>query len=240
MKNFLAGFGVAVLIACALIVFQQRQAQDKLRAEDESMRRQIAQLKADNEKLSNFAAQTKSSPSLPDDQFNELLKLRGEVDVLRRQTNELVQLREENRQMQKEFTDAFKSMPSPEQALFNKRRIQTVNALKQLGLAMKVFAGDNNDQYATNFDQLTNELGGITNFGDNIPLQSFEFVNVGLVNDSMPDTIIFREQNPRQNLNGEWERAYGLSDGSVQTIKSADGNFDAYEQKHMVAPPPGQ
>jgi hypothetical protein len=56
----------------------------------------------------------------------------------------------------------------------------------------------------------------------------------------MPDTIIFREQNPRQNLNGEWERAYGLSDGSVQTIKSADGNFDAYEQKHMVAPPPGQ
>jgi len=85
MKNLMAGFAVAVLIACALVLFQQRQVQEKLRADNESLTQQIAQLKADNENLSNLAAQAKNFQSLPDEQFTELLKLRGEVGVLRQQ-----------------------------------------------------------------------------------------------------------------------------------------------------------
>jgi hypothetical protein len=246
MKNFLAGFGVAVLIACALIVFQQRQAQDKLRAEDESMRRQIAQLKADNEKLSNFAAQTKSSSSLPDDQFNELLKLRGEVGLLRRQvddlcqqTNSLGKLRDENQQLQARDAAAQNQLDQiAAEAAFKQHRIDVANAMKQLGLAMRIYAGDHNEQYATNFDQLKDELGGVTNFQGNIGFDTFDFMNVGLVNDTMPDKLIFREKAPRQISNGEWERVYGLSDGSVQTVKSDDINFTVWEQQH--SPPPGQ
>jgi len=85
MKNLLAGIAIAGLIVCAAFLYLQRQAQEKLRAEDESLRQQITQLKADNENLSNLADQTKSSQSLPNEQFNELLKLRGEVGVLRQQ-----------------------------------------------------------------------------------------------------------------------------------------------------------
>src|SRR5476649_1763872 len=85
MKNLLAGIVIAGLIVCAAFLYLQRQAQEKLRAEDESLQQQIAQLKADKENLSNLAAQTKNSQSLPNEQFNELLKLRGEVGVLRQQ-----------------------------------------------------------------------------------------------------------------------------------------------------------
>jgi myosin heavy subunit len=105
MKKLLA-IAVAALVACAIFLFLQNQAQEKLRAEDEELRQQIAQLKADNENLSNAATQAKSSQSLPDEQFTELLKLRGEVGVLRQQvdglrqqTNELGKLQEENQRL---------------------------------------------------------------------------------------------------------------------------------------------
>jgi len=103
---------------------------------------------------------------------------------------------------------------------------------------MRIYAGDHNEQYATNFDQLKDELGGVTNFQGNIGFDTFDFMNVGLVNDTMPDKLIFREKAPRQISNGEWERVYGLSDGSVQTVKSDDINFTVWEQQH--SPPPGQ
>jgi RNA polymerase sigma factor (sigma-70 family) len=52
---------------------------------------QIAQLKSDNEGLSNRVAQAGRSPSLSSERLRELLKLRGEVGVLRRQQRELDQ-----------------------------------------------------------------------------------------------------------------------------------------------------
>jgi len=61
----------------------------KLREENESQKQQIAQLKAENETLSNRPSPVAEAKSLPDNQFNELLRLRGEVGILRRQTNEL-------------------------------------------------------------------------------------------------------------------------------------------------------
>jgi hypothetical protein len=72
----------------------------------------------------------------------------------------------------------------------------------------------------------------VTNF-----MSKYEFVNTGLVNESMPDDIIFREQNPHQNPSGGWERIYVFADGRVETQYSDDGNFDAYEKQHMVPPP---
>ena len=67
----------------ALVV--QHQAQEKLRANNESLRQQMTQLQTDNETLSNRLATAGNSQSLANDQLNELLKLRGEVGVLRRQ-----------------------------------------------------------------------------------------------------------------------------------------------------------
>lgn len=232
------GISALVVTGAATALVVQHQTQIKLGKENQSLRQQMTQLQTDNESLSNRLAATGNSKSLVDDQFNELLKLRGEIGLLRRQTNELGKVREENHRLRDEVANAIpKSLPSREQAEFNMHRVYTVNAMKQLGLAMRVYAGDNNDQYATNFDQLKAELGGVTNFTGNIGLDSIEFINAGMVNETMPDKLIFRERVARQAPDGKWERVYGWADGSVWTQTSNDGNFNDYEQQHMMPPP---
>ena len=81
-------FSALVVAGAATAFVIQHQAQEKLRAENESLTQQIAQLQTDNENLSNRLAEAGDSKKLSDEQFNELLKLRGEVGVLRRQANE--------------------------------------------------------------------------------------------------------------------------------------------------------
>jgi RNA polymerase sigma factor (sigma-70 family) len=86
------GLGALVSIGAATALVVQHQTQEKLRVENESLRQQIAQLETDNETLSNRVVPAPDSKSLPEGQFNELLRLRGQVGVLRRQTNELGKL----------------------------------------------------------------------------------------------------------------------------------------------------
>ena len=57
----------------------------------------MASLAAENERLTNLIAQASSSRSLPDDQLQELLRLRGEVGS-RKQAKEIETLRNETRQ----------------------------------------------------------------------------------------------------------------------------------------------
>jgi hypothetical protein len=236
MKNLKTGFIVAVLIALAILFFLQHQQQEKLRADNAALALQLAQMQTDNESLSNRLASAGDANSLSDKNHNELLKLRGEVGVLRRRANEIGKLQEENQQLQQEATIGQNQTAklSPEDQ-FRLNQFHTTDDLKELGLAMRVYAGDHNGQYATNIYQLKDELAGetlLTNF-----MNKYEFVNAGLVNESMPEKIIFREQNPSQNPDGGWERIYGFADGSVQTQYSEDGNFNAYENQHMVSPP---
>jgi len=234
----------AIVVAGAVTAFMvQHQAQEKLRVENESLRQQVAQWQTDNDSLSNRLAAVGDPKSLSDEQFNELLKLRGEVGMLRNQVIEIGKLREENRQISRELADAtqtLQSLPSPEQALFNKKRVQAVNDAKMVGLAMRIWAGDNNDQYPTNFEDMTNELGGVTNVMHF--KEAFEFVNAGVANEHYPQMLMLREITPLQAPDGKWERAYGFADGSVQTITSNDGNFDDWEkqQQQNNPPPPNQ
>ena len=80
---------VIVVAGIATILVIQHQAQVKLHEENESLRQQMDKLQGENQRLSNLVAQVNSSPSRPDDQLTELLRLRSEVRLLRQQTNEL-------------------------------------------------------------------------------------------------------------------------------------------------------
>jgi hypothetical protein len=99
MKSLQAGFVVAILIALAVLFILQHQAQEKLRAENVALAEQLAQLQTDNESLSNRLAAAGNANSLSDKEHNELLKLRGEVGMLRGQANEIVRLKQENQQL---------------------------------------------------------------------------------------------------------------------------------------------
>ncbi len=81
---------VALGATTALVV--QHQVQKRTQAENEALRQEVTQLKTDNEGLANRPAPAAQSQPPPDGQSTELLRLRGEVGVLRRQTNELASL----------------------------------------------------------------------------------------------------------------------------------------------------
>ncbi|HUA66583.1 MAG TPA: sigma-70 family RNA polymerase sigma factor [Alphaproteobacteria bacterium] len=229
-KLKLAVGAIAVAGAAAAFVHQQ-QVQNKLRAQNESLQAQMAQLQTDNENYSNRLADAGGAQKLSDDQFNELLRLRGEVGMLRQQTSQLAKLQDENQRLEEAATqlqasnDRMKFASSL--ADFKANETKFVNAMKQVCLADRIWAGDNNDQYVTNFDQMTNELGGL--YGSPL-LDNMEFVNVGIANEHYPQMINFRERSPRQSPDGTWHRVYGLADGSVQTAVSSSDNFDAYEK----------
>jgi len=103
--------GATALVGVAICLAVEHQARLRLGNENNALRQQLdrmAGLIADNERLSNLVAQAKSSQSLSDErpkaqslsdeQSLELLRLRGEVGVLRQRSKELEALREENRQ----------------------------------------------------------------------------------------------------------------------------------------------
>ena len=90
MTKLRAGIISAVVVAgAATSLVIQHQNQVNLRAENQSLRQQIAHLRTDHESLSKRIAQASKSPAWDSDRLRELLRLRGEVGLLRRQQREL-------------------------------------------------------------------------------------------------------------------------------------------------------
>lgn len=90
----------ALVVAGATTAFViQHQAEEKLRMDNAALTQHLAQLQNDNESLSKQLIDAGDSKKISDNQFNELLKLRGEVGLLRQQTNQITKLRQENQQL---------------------------------------------------------------------------------------------------------------------------------------------
>jgi RNA polymerase sigma factor (sigma-70 family) len=86
--KFKLGISALIVAGAATAFVIQHQAQEKLRAENGALTQQIAQLQADNETLPNRLAVAGDSKSLSDEQMNELLKLRGEVTRLKKESDD--------------------------------------------------------------------------------------------------------------------------------------------------------
>jgi hypothetical protein len=113
-----------------------------------------------------------------------------------------------------------------------------------LGLDMRLYARDHDNQFPTNRLYKLADDYGPTNLLQNIP--PLELIDVGLTkqnSQSQPDhpsMVVVRERLARQAPDGTWSRIYLFADGSVQTATSYDGNFDAWEKANTYAPPPNQ
>jgi RNA polymerase sigma factor (sigma-70 family) len=88
---------IATIIVTSVItpVLVQHRAQTKLAEQDSALRRQadrLAELQKENKHLAKLIADSNSSTTLPSGQFNELLRLRGQVGRLNRDVQELTQL----------------------------------------------------------------------------------------------------------------------------------------------------
>ena len=229
---------VIVVAGIATILVIQHQAQVKLHEENESLRQQMDQLQIENQRLSNSVAQANSSSSRPDDQLTELLRLRGEVRLLRQQTNELGRLQQDSQQLRNQVLAGHReSVQLPTQGQFEWHQTNTINAARLVLLGMLIFSGDNHDLFPTNFSQISAYTEGMTNQTSGIGAEAFEFLEAGLTaNNQNANRTILRERIPFRTADGKWARIYGFGDGHVEEQVSEDGNFGAFEQQHMVRP----
>lgn len=104
---------VAVLIAMGMLWLGQQRENARLHRENESLARQVEQLEwreGERNSPSNQVAQTGASDTNP--QLLELLRLRNEVGMFRRQTNELRQMQEQFEQLKSVAAGAAAVSPS--------------------------------------------------------------------------------------------------------------------------------
>ena len=183
---------------------QSRQLQ---RERDEATNR-LARLIAENEQLQSHSNET------------ELLKLRGEIGVLRQQANGLERLQQENRNLLSQITaqsDPTNRVSAEDQFIL--RQTHSVDATATLLTAFKNYTAKNNGQYPVNFDQLiaSGELVA-TNFSGNLGLSDFEFANDGSADAQGNKTILnLRVPIPRPGKSSVTVWGCITGDGVIQT-----------------------
>lgn len=227
------GSGAVIFAGAVVIIFLQYQTRQKLQVENDSLREQIAQLKSANPD----APAIDSKPTSSDD-FNELLRLRGEVSALRAKTNQIARLQQQNQQLQDSLTNAVQARQrSAAQA--DEQRTQErafsllqINTAKVSVLGMMMYAADHNGTIPTNFDfSQADSYFGADGYKTN--LSAFDIVYRGpLSNIANPaSAIVVRSLQPWPS-NGKWAKAYGFADGHAEVHSVPDGNFDEFEQQH--------
>jgi hypothetical protein len=231
-SKFKLGFGLLVVAGAAIALMIQHQAQIKLRAENESLRQQLAQFQADTESLSNRLAAADNSKRSPDEQ--ELLKLRGKVGVLEQQVGQIGKLRDEIQRLQ----TAQRSAQPPAagiDAQEQQEAILNLNRARQGLLAFIMFADGNQQQFPTSFAQAAPFLKeGLA------PIEmNFEIVYVGSITNitNAATTIVLRQRHPSQTRDGKWQKAYGFADGHAEIHVEPADNFDEWESQRIIAPP---
>jgi len=210
--------------ATALVV--QHQTQEQLRAENESLAQQIAQLKTESENYSSRLAAVDDSKRLTDEQFNELLRLRGEVGILHQQTNDVENVREENRRLRAQFAAENQNEIS-EDDRFQLRKLHVQDAMSAILTAMKNYATNHDGQYPVNFDQLgASGNDSAIKLPRNIRLDDFEFMNAGAV-DVQGRKLIFRNRIPIQDPEGRQIWIYGaIDDNGVPVTEITAASYE--------------
>ena len=233
--------GAVVLVGAAISVIVQHQAQAALRAQDGSLRRQSAELarqQAENDRLAGLLQGGGSRANTLDD----LASLRGEVESLRKQTNNLALSLENSRRLRARNAQTPDTASSILETMEQERElaIDRMTYTRQWVLAFILFADKNHNLYPSGFDEARPFLPAQDAAETNLTTGQFEILYQGpLTNITAPAlTVVLREKQPRRSYNGKWSRAYGFADGHSEITSSPDGNFDAWEQRHIIPPPP--
>ena len=118
-------------------------------------------------------------------------------------------------------------LPALSAAKRKAQRINSVNNLKQVGLAARIFAGDNGDRLPASFDEMKNELGTDKITYDTETGQRYTYLGGGLAAGNLkPDSVLAYSSI----FNGHCEVLF--ADGSVQQM-TAD-RFGELSQRGLV------
>ncbi len=170
--------GIAGAAAAAILLFLVAHFHASMLQKDATLAeqtRRIEQLEVEHERLSNLVVDAKSLVPQPGEPSRELLRLRGEIGVLKLQTNDLVRLRQDNIRLSQAVAEAeTNQLPVEDQLIV--RQTHSVEAMTKLLHAIKIYAAAHNGQFPANLDQLilSGDLGP-TNLAGNLRIEDFEF-----------------------------------------------------------------
>jgi RNA polymerase sigma factor (sigma-70 family) len=237
----------ALIVSVGVGIYEAKEAA-KARAEVQTLQHlqaplveQIQQLQRDRNEATNHLAILAEENTKTKSNDNELLKLRGEVGLLRQQANEL----------EKAQADSLANSRAATAVIG--KWLDTDSARADLSTGTIVYAKMHNNQLPSSFADLKESLpaDSPSRF---IDADKFEFMINTPMNREAPakggfnsGKILFRERFARQkltNLNAvpDEVKIYGFTDGSVAEISSNWlkasnlGSFNDWEQKHMVSP----
>lgn len=148
-------FATVVLLAVVVLGVQGRHLQ-KLSQENQSLRQEIAGALPISHSVVPADAEELVSKRL-----EELRSLQAEVELLRREVAQLTELRDQNQQLRAQLSAAAAN-PNPEDPFAAQKakaeRIACISNIKQIGLAVRMWANDNKDTFPPDFLTITNEL----------------------------------------------------------------------------------
>jgi RNA polymerase sigma factor (sigma-70 family) len=243
-KSLITAAIVAASVGASLVV--QHQANKSLRAENAVLRAQtnqlaeVDELRAENQRLAKLQTDADELARLRKDQ-GELLRLRGEVTRLRGLEAELAKLREESLRQQAQSSAASAATEVAFQK-FQAQRAVTINAMKRVGLQLRVLANQNNlnsaftDDGNLNPDLLTENRYDLRK----VELLVNDPSQLGKLFNEAPPTIVARTLEAIPTPDGRWLRFYTMTDGSVQNITTENPNqaFTGNWQLKIVKPRP--
>jgi hypothetical protein len=235
----------------------QRQNQAKLRENDALGRQQdnqLAELAAENQRLSDLIAQTKAKSATAGDQTAELAKLRATAETLRQQADQLAKQLAENRRSagMQFFASADFSVLEHNKVLAgtyagSPRATGKLNDARAITAALRKYAEEHQGEFPLSLDQVTPYLPTTSEAEEhpwqNSPLtgtNDFEIVYQGsqkdLTNIPPGRVALIRERLPWLTADGKSARVYGYADGAANSVES-DDNFQSWEAQRIIPPP---
>ncbi|MCW5551670.1 MAG: sigma-70 family RNA polymerase sigma factor [Verrucomicrobiae bacterium] len=237
LKSIAAIAAAAITAGTGTFLVQERET-SRLREQQQDMVIQHEELVRERDfALASAAAKSDELDRVQKDKL-ELLRLRGEVGVLRRQAKELESSKTENVQLRAALAakeQSLESLASDSPEGSDKAiGIMKLTHAKQFMLGMHLYAGDNADRFPDSFEVLVPYFGdtenpALTN------LNQFEIVYSGAITNipSPASTIVIREKES-SFLNGKWVKAYGFADGHSEIKSLPEEGFEVWEQRHMI------
>jgi RNA polymerase sigma factor (sigma-70 family) len=248
--NFMATAKIKTALVSSLVVAStvstivlHQRAEARVRAADLQSQQQTNQLgdsQSEFERLSRLVA-ARTGPAA--NGRDELLRMRAEVAALRKQIDDLASLQQDNAQLRAAlkarrelpFANAPKNFNDPE------IRARSLYC-RDLAMALLLYASDHQEQFPNDFAAATKYLKeAITEPGNLTPAQ-FEIVYHGsrdaLTNYAHPSGILLlREKRPWKSSEGKWLKGYAGSDGGGFLHSEPNGDFEAWEKKHILEHP---
>jgi type II secretory pathway pseudopilin PulG len=225
-------------VTTSLLLQQHRHAKtseaDQL-AQQQS--RQLARLKTDHDRLSSLVALAES-PSA--NNLDDLHRLREEAAALRQKTNGLAALEKDRQELNRTMAKARQDSQDTnvQHSAWSEDAKAKAKYSGQLIGALMDYATQHQNQFPTNFDEAAAFVSAQTGKDTGFTPDQFEIVYQGsltaLGKYANPSLIfLIREKQPWKNADGKWTKVYATVTG-VEVISLADGDFDAFEKKHIL------